>query len=218
MHVLIVEDERRIASFLTRGLAREGYAVQSVGDGEAALASAAREAPSLVLLDVMLPGRDGIEVLRDLIARMPSLPVMMLSARSDPATKVAALRAGAIDYVAKPFSLDELLERVRIHLRRSSELDPGVFTSRGVTLELKRRLADFGEGPVRLTDREALVLEYLMRHADEVVSRERLLSAVWGYSFDTETNTVDVCVRRLRLKIGHDRIATIRGAGYQLCA
>ena len=218
MHVLIVEDERRIASFVARGLSREGYAVQAVADGSAALASAAREAPALVLLDVMLPGRDGIAVLRDLIAMAPALPVMMLSARSDPETKVAALRAGAIDYVAKPFSFDELLERVRIHLRRSSELDPTVLSAHGVTLELRRRLADFGDGPVHLTDREALVLEYLMRHADEVVSRERLLSAIWGYSFDTETNTVDVCVRRLRLKIGHDRIATIRGAGYQLCA
>jgi DNA-binding response OmpR family regulator len=218
VHVLIVEDERRIASFVARGLSREGYAVQAVADGTAALASAGREAPALVLLDVMLPGRDGIAVLRDLIAMFPSLPVMMLSARSDPETKVAALRAGAIDYVAKPFSFDELLERVRIHLRRSAELDPTVLSAHGVTLELRRRLADFGDGPVHLTDREALVLEYLMRHADEVVSRERLLSAIWGYSFDTETNTVDVCVRRLRLKIGHDRIATIRGAGYQLCA
>lgn len=218
MHVLIVEDERRIASFVARGLSREGYAVQAVADGDGALASAARQEPALVLLDVMLPGRDGIAVLRELMAMKPSLPVMMLSARSDPETKVAALRAGAIDYVAKPFSFDELLERIRIHLRRSSELDTGTLRAQGVTLEMRRRLADFGEGPVQLTDREALVLEYLMRHADEVVSRERLLSAVWGYSFDTETNTVDVCVRRLRLKIGHDRIATIRGAGYQLCA
>ena len=218
MHVLIVEDERRIASFVARGLSREGYAVQAVADGAAALASAGREAPALVLLDVMLPGRDGIAVLRDLIALLPSLPVMMLSARSDPETKVAALRAGAIDYVAKPFSFDELLERVRIHLRRASELDPTVLSANGVTLDLRKRVADFGDGPVQLTDREALVLEYLIRHADEVVSRERLLSAIWGYSFDTETNTVDVCVRRLRLKIGHDRIATIRGAGYQLCA
>jgi DNA-binding response OmpR family regulator len=218
VHVLIVEDERRIASFVARGLSREGYAVQAVADGEGALASAARQEPALVLLDVMLPGRDGIAVLRELMALKPALPVMMLSARSDPETKVAALRAGAIDYVAKPFSFDELLERVRIHLRRSSELDPSVLSAHGVTLELRRRLADFGDGPIHLTDREALVLEYLMRHADEVVSRERLLSAIWGYSFDTETNTVDVCVRRLRLKIGHERIATIRGAGYQLCA
>jgi two-component system copper resistance phosphate regulon response regulator CusR len=218
VHVLIVEDERRIASFVARGLSREGYAVQAVADGDDALASAARQEPALVLLDVMLPGRDDIAVLRELMALKPSLPVMMLSARSDPETKVAALRAGAIDYVAKPFSFDELLERVRIHLRRSSELDPSVLTAHGVTLELRRRLADFGDGPIHLTDREALVLEYLMRHADEVVSRERLLSAIWGYSFDTETNTVDVCVRRLRLKIGHERIATIRGAGYQLCA
>jgi len=215
---LIVEDERRIASFVARGLSREGYAVQAVVDGDGALASAARQEPALVLLDVMLPGRDGIAVLRELLTLKPTLPVMMLSARSDPETKVAALRAGAIDYVAKPFSFDELLERMRIHLRRSSELDPSVLTAHGVTLELRRRLADFGDGPIHLTDREALVLEYLMRHADEVVSRERLLSAIWGYSFDTETNTVDVCVRRLRLKIGHERIATIRGAGYQLCA
>jgi two-component system copper resistance phosphate regulon response regulator CusR len=218
VHVLIVEDERRIASFVARGLSREGYAVQAVADGDAALASAARQEPALVLLDVMLPGRDGIAILRELMQIKPGLPVMMLSARSDPETKVAALRAGAIDYVAKPFSFDELLERVRIHLRRSSELDPSILTSQGVTLELRRRLADFGDGPIHLTDREALVLEYLMRHADEVVSRERLLSAIWGYSFDTETNTVDVCVRRLRLKIGHERIATVRGAGYQLCA
>jgi DNA-binding response OmpR family regulator len=218
VHVLIVEDERRIASFVARGLSREGYAVQAVADGDDALASAARQEPALVLLDVMLPGRDGIAILRELMALKPALPVMMLSARSDPETKVAALRAGAIDYVAKPFSFDELLERVRIHLRRSSELDPSVLSAHGVTLELRRRLADFGDGPIHLTDREALVLEYLMRHADEVVSRERLLSAIWGYSFDTETNTVDVCVRRLRLKIGHDRIATVRGAGYQLCA
>jgi DNA-binding response OmpR family regulator len=215
---LIVEDERRIASFVARGLSREGYAVHAVADGEGAVASVARDAPSIVLLDVMLPGRDGLAILRDLMVTNPGLPVMMLSARSDPETKVAALRAGAIDYVAKPFSFDELLERVRIHLRRSSELDPTVLTAQDVTLDLRRRLVDFGDGPVHLTDREALVLEYLMRHADEVVSRERLLSAIWGYSFDTETNTVDVCVRRLRLKIGHDRIATIRGAGYQLCA
>jgi DNA-binding response OmpR family regulator len=218
VHVLIVEDERRIASFVARGLSREGYSVHAVADGEGAVASVARDVPSMVLLDVMLPGRDGIAILRDLMATNPGLPVMMLSARSDPETKVAALRAGAIDYVAKPFSFDELLERVRIHLRRSSELDPTVLTAHDVTLDLRRRLAEFGDGPVHLTDREALVLEYLMRHADEVVSRERLLSAIWGYSFDTETNTVDVCVRRLRLKIGHDRIATIRGAGYQLCA
>jgi two-component system copper resistance phosphate regulon response regulator CusR len=218
VHVLIVEDERRIASFVARGLTREGYTVQAVADGDAALASVARQEPALVLLDVMLPGRDGIAVLRELMQLKPGLPVMMLSARSDPEIKVSALRAGAIDYVAKPFSFDELLERVRIHLRRSSQLDPSVLTAEGITLELRRRLVDFGDGPIHLTDREALVLEYLMRHLDEVVSRERLLSAIWGYSFDTETNTVDVCVRRLRLKIGHERIATIRGAGYQLCA
>jgi DNA-binding response OmpR family regulator len=218
VHVLIVEDERRIASFVARGLSREGYTVQAAADGDEALASVARQEPALVLLDVMLPGRDGIAVLRELQQLKPGLPVMMLSARSDPETKVSALRAGAIDYVSKPFSFDELLERVRIHLRRSSQLDPSVLTAEGITLELRRRLVDFGDGPIRLTDREALVLEYLMRHLDEVVSRERLLSAIWGYSFDTETNTVDVCVRRLRLKIGHDRIATIRGAGYQLCA
>ncbi|MDX6617789.1 MAG: hypothetical protein QOK36_175, partial [Gaiellales bacterium] len=157
MHVLIVEDERRIASFVARGLTREGYTVQAVADGDAALASVARQEPALVLLDVMLPGRDGIAVLRELMQLKPGLPVMMLSARSDPEIKVSALRAGAIDYVAKPFSFDELLERVRIHLRRSSQLDPSVLTAEGITLELRRRLVDFGDGPIRLTDREALV-------------------------------------------------------------
>src|SRR5258705_2190212 len=115
----------------------------------------------------MLPGRDGIAVLRELIAMKPALPVMMLSARSDPETKVAALRAGAIDYVAKPFSFDELIERVRIHLRRSSELDPSVLTSHGVTLELRRRLADFGDGPGNLTHGEAVRVAYLLRDAHE---------------------------------------------------
>ena len=218
MHVLIVEDERRIASFVARGLAREGYGVQVAADGEEALAMVARQQPALVLLDVMLPGRDGIAVLRDLVARLSNLPVMMLSARSDPETKVAALRAGAIDYVAKPFSFDELLERVRIHLRRSVGSDPNSLSAQGMSLDLRKRSVNLGEGDISLTDREALLLEYLMRHPEEVVSRERLLSAVWGYSFDTETNTVDVCVRRLRIKIGHDRIMTVRGSGYQLCA
>jgi DNA-binding response OmpR family regulator len=218
VHVLIVEDERRIASFVARGLAREGYGVQVAADGEEALAMVTRQQPALVLLDVMLPGRDGIAVLRELVARLSNLPVMMLSARSDPETKVAALRAGAIDYVAKPFSFDELLERVRIHLRRSVGSDPNSLSVQGMSLDLRKRSVNLGEGDVSLTDREALLLEYLMRHPEEVVSRERLLSAVWGYSFDTETNTVDVCVRRLRIKIGHDRIMTVRGSGYQLCA
>jgi DNA-binding response OmpR family regulator len=218
MRILVVEDERRIASFVARGLAREGYAVECVSTGEEALASIERAEPGLVLLDVMLPGRSGLEVLGGLAVTLASLPVMMLSARSDPETKVAALRAGAVDYMTKPFSFDEMLERVRIHLRRAAGVDPNVLTICGVTLDVRRRVVDWGEGAVHLTEREALVLEYLMRHADEIVSRERLLSAVWGYSFDTETNTVDVCVRRLRLKIGYDRIATFRGAGYQLCA
>ena len=217
MHVLIVEDERRIASFVARGLSREGYAVQAVADGDGALASAARQEPALVLLDVMLPGRDGIAVLRELMALKPTLPVMMLSA-APIRRRRSRLCARGRSTTSPSHSPSTSSSSACASTEAKLELNPSVLTCAGCNPRVEAEACDFGEGPIHLTDREALVLEYLMRHADEVVSRERLLSAIWGYSFDTETNTVDVCVRRLRLKIGHERIATIRGAGYQLCA
>jgi DNA-binding response OmpR family regulator len=218
VRVLIVEDEIRIAHFLTRGLRGEGHEVTTVADGDEALAAARRFDPDAIVLDLMLPGRDGVSLLRDLREHDPTLPVVVLSARRDLATKLAALRGGAADYVVKPFALDELLERLRLRTRADGPDRGRVLRIEGLVLDTRRREVDAGDGPVALTDREFRLLEYLMRHPGEIVSRERLLSAVWGYSFVPHTNVVDVCVRRLRQKIGAERIATIRNGGYELCA
>ncbi len=217
--VLVVEDEQRIARFIASGLVADGYDVATVGDGEAALSRLAAANPDLVVLDLLLPGIDGLDVLAALRERRPSLPVIVLSARRDVATKVAALRGGACDYMVKPFSFDELLERIRIHaqIRRGVAGEP-VLRAADLSLDLRARTVDVGEGPVALTDREFRLLEQLVRNAGIVVSRPRLLSAVWGYSHEPETNVVDVSIRRLRRKVGQDCIETVRGAGYRVAA
>jgi DNA-binding response OmpR family regulator len=217
MRVLIVEDETRIAHFLTRGLRGEGHEVEVVDNGDDALGRARRFAPEAVVLDLMLPGRDGVSVLRDLRDLDPGLPIVVLSARRDVPTKVAALRGGAADYMVKPFALDELLERLRLRAIRDDGHQSGSLRAGSLVLDTRRREVDAGDGSVPLTDREFRLLEYLMRHPGEIVTRERLLSAVWGYSFVPHTNVVDVCIRRLRQKIGADRIVTIRNGGYELC-
>jgi two-component system, OmpR family, copper resistance phosphate regulon response regulator CusR len=218
MRVLIVEDEARIAHFLTRGLRGEGHEVDVVDNGDDAIGAARRFAPEAVVLDLMLPGRDGVSVLRALRELDPGLPVVVLSARRDVPTKVAALRGGAADYMVKPFALDELLERLRLRVRVDGGRESGSLRAGTLVLDTRRREVDAGVGTVPLTDREFRLLEYLMRHQGEIVTRERLLSAVWGYSFVPHTNVVDVCIRRLRQKIGPDRIATIRNGGYELCS
>jgi two-component system, OmpR family, copper resistance phosphate regulon response regulator CusR len=218
VRVLIVEDETRIAHFLTRGLRGEGHEVEVVDNGDDALGAARRFAPEAVVLDLMLPGRDGVSVLRDLRALDPGLPIVILSARRDVSTKVAALRAGAADYMVKPFALDELLERLRLRAGAEEGRPSGSLRAGDLVLDTRRREVDAGAGSVALTDREFRLLEYLMLHQGEIVTRERLLSAVWGYSFVPHTNVVDVCIRRLRQKIGADRIATIRNGGYELWA
>jgi DNA-binding response OmpR family regulator len=217
MRVLIVEDEVRIAHFLTRGLRGEGHEVEAVDNGDDALGAARRFAPDAVVLDLMLPGRDGVSVLRDLRELDPGLPIVVLSARRDVPTKIAALRSGAADYMVKPFALDELLERLHLRTRPDDDRRSGSLRAGTLVLDTRRREVDAGGGSVPLTDREFRLLEYLMRHQGEIVTRERLLSAVWGYSFVPHTNVVDVCIRRLRQKIGADRIATIRNGGYELC-
>jgi two-component system, OmpR family, copper resistance phosphate regulon response regulator CusR len=221
MRILVIEDEARILSFLSRGLEAEGYTVEGAADGRDGLERAVEGRWDMVLLDLMLPGLDGLDVLEVLHRKRPELPVVILSARTELHTKLRGFNLGANDYVAKPFALEELLARVRVQLRRTRTLDDdGALISGGrLVLDLTRRKARLGETEHDLSDREFRLLHHLMLHAGEVISRERLLADVWGYSFDPGSNVVDVCIRRLRRKLGPGApIETIRHVGYRLAA
>jgi DNA-binding response OmpR family regulator len=220
MKILVIEDEARILSFLARGLEAEGYRVEGASDGREGLVRAVREEWDLVLLDLMLPGLDGLELLDALHRRRPELPVVILSARADLATKLRGFDLGASDYVSKPLALDELLARVRVQLRRTRPDEDGNSLRSGrLVLDLARRQARLDDLVCDLSDREFRLLHQLVLHAGEVISRERLLAEVWGYSFDPRSNVVEVCVRRLRKKLGPGSpIETIRHAGYRLAA
>jgi DNA-binding response OmpR family regulator len=218
MRILVIEDEARIQAFLTRGLEAEGYTVAAAGDGREGLDLAVGTHWDLVVLDLLLPRLNGLQVLRELHRTKPELPVVILSARSDVQTKLRGFELGATDYLAKPFSLDELLARIRIRLRGAAAFgDEHMLHGGNVVLDVARRQAAVGERTADLSDREFRLLHHLLVHAGEVVSRERLLSEVWGYDFDPGSNVVEVCVRRLRQKLGPDApIETVRSAGYRL--
>jgi two-component system, OmpR family, copper resistance phosphate regulon response regulator CusR len=220
MRILVIEDEPRILSFLVRGLEAEGFTVDAAVHGGAALERARSTHPDLVVLDLLLPGIDGLTVLRELKHERPELPVVILSARTDLPTKLRGFDLGASDYVAKPFALVELIARVRAQLRQSQwSGDANVVHAGALALDLARRQAQIGTLVTDLSDREFKLLHHLVVHAGEVISRERLLEEVWGYHFDPGSNVVDVCVRRLRKKLGPDApIETIRHAGYRLAA
>jgi two-component system, OmpR family, response regulator len=212
--VLLVDDEDRIVNFVRRGLEAEGLRVDPARDGEEGLRLALSGSYDLVILDLVMPGLDGLTVLGRIMQSKPSQPVLVLSARDDTPTKVASLEHGAEDYLSKPFSIEELLARVRARLRAAAREQPVEFVVGSTKLDLIRRRADVGRGPVSLADREFLLRE-LMRYAGRAVSKERLLSSVWGYHFDPGSNVVDVYVRRLRTKLGPERITTVRGVGYR---
>jgi len=220
MRILVIEDEARIQAFLARGLEAEGYTVLAADNGRDGLALATAGRFDLVVLDLLLPGLSGLQVLRELHRERPGLPVLILSARSDLQTKLRGFELGASDYVPKPFSLDELLARIRVQLRTGQPApDEHVLGAGRVVLDLARRQARIGELVTDLSDREFRLLHHLLLHAGEVISRERLLAEVWGYGFDPGSNVVDVCVRRLRQKLGPDApIETVRHAGYRLAA
>jgi two-component system, OmpR family, copper resistance phosphate regulon response regulator CusR len=219
VRILLIEDEARIRAFLARGFEAEGYVVEGAEDGRDGLVRALTGHCDLVILDLMLPGLDGLAVLRELHARAPELPVVILSARSELSTKLRSFELGAVDYLPKPFSLDELLARVRVQLRGPRGEDGRVLRAGELVLELARRQARIGDTVTDLSDREFRVLHFLVLHVGEVVSRERLLSEVWGYHFDPGSNVVDVCVRRLRKRLGPDApIETVRNAGYRVAA
>jgi DNA-binding response OmpR family regulator len=219
MKILVVEDETAIADFVQRGLEAEGYAVDCAGDGLEGERQALEGKPDLVVLDLMLPGRDGISVLGKIRETKPSLPVIVLTARDTVEDKVAGLDSGATDYVTKPFSFDELTARIRAHLR-----DPGAqgtqLEAAGIHVDLLSREVTLGDEAVHLSSREFDLLVYFMRHVGEVLSREQILSAVWGYDFDPGTNVVEVYVGYLRRKLaasgGPARIETLRSVGYRL--
>jgi DNA-binding response OmpR family regulator len=220
VRILVIEDEPRILGFLARGLEAEGFAVDGARNGREGLKRAQRDSYDLVLLDLLLPGLDGLSVLHELSKSHPQLPVVIVSARSDLPTKLRGFGLGAADYLSKPFSFDELIARIHVQLRRARQGDDAQIVRAGtLELDIARREVHLGAVTTQLSDREFRVLHHLLEHQGEVISRERLLSEVWGYHFDPHSNVVDVCIRRLRKKLGADApIETVRHAGYRLTA
>jgi DNA-binding response OmpR family regulator len=214
--VLIAEDERRIASFLEKGLRSNGFTTATVGDGEAAYQYARSGEFDLLILDIGLPGVDGFTVLRRLREARVDIPVVILTARDSVRDTVAGLESGADDYIRKPFAFEEVLARVRLRLRGDRAPEPTMLRVGDLTLDLRTRRAHVADRTVDLTAREFSLAEVFCRHPDQVLSREQLLSNAWGFDFDPESNVVDVYVRYLRRKLGADRIETVRGVGYRL--
>lgn len=214
--ILIAEDEQRIASFVERGLRSAGFAATTVGDGVTALDYAMTGDFDLLVLDIGLPGMDGFTVLRRLREAKNTLPVLILTARDSTDDTVAGLEGGADDYVAKPFRFEELLARIRLRLRQGGEPEVTVLEHGDLSLDLRTRYVSVDGRSVELSAREFALLETFLRNPGQVLSREQLLSRVWGYDFDPGSNVVDVYVRYLRRKIGPQRLATVRGVGYRL--
>jgi DNA-binding response OmpR family regulator len=214
--ILVAEDEERIALFVSKGLRAAGYTVTVATTGPAALEHARSGSHDLVLLDVGLPGMDGFEVLARIRAVDATIPVIMLTARTGVGDTVAGLDGGANDYIPKPFRFDELLARVRVRLRDAGAVASTTLSHDGLTLDMLTRRASVGGVTVDLSAREFALAEEFLRHPDQVLSREQLLSRVWGFHFDPGSNVVDVYVRYLRSKFGADRIETVRGMGYRL--
>ena len=214
--ILIAEDEPRLAAFLEKGLRAQGFTTTVVTHGAKASAMAQDHEFDLLVLDLGLPGKDGTEVLREVRASGQRMPVIILTARDDVSDKVGGLEGGADDYVTKPFKFEELLARIRARLREQPEPEQTVLEAGGVTLDMRGRRASVEGRTIELSAREYTMLEVLMRHAGQVLSREQLLSHVWGYTHDPGSNVVDVYVGYLRKKLGPDVIETARGMGYRL--
>jgi two-component system OmpR family response regulator len=214
--LLVVDDEPRIRDFIARALSAAGYAIDFAGSGGAGLRQAIAGDYDLVILDLIMPDMDGREILARLRRERPEQAVLILSCLADVTTKVNCLELGAQDYLTKPFSLAELLARVRVRLRDDGHPPNEVLRAGELVLDFGRLEANLGQGPVALTRLEFLLLRELMEHAGQSVPKGQLLATVWGYDFDPGSNVVDVCVRRLRSKLGFDLIKTVRGEGYQL--
>jgi DNA-binding response OmpR family regulator len=215
--VLVIDDEPKLVGFVRRALATNGISADGAIDGVRGLQLALSGVYELVVLDLLMPGTDGTSVLEQTVLRLPQQQVLILSAFSDLETKLRCFGLGAADYLTKPFALAELLARVRARLRRGpesrgdSQLQVG-----GIVLDVQHRTADVGAGPVAMSEKEFLLLRYLLGREGEVCTREEILADVWGYSFDPGTNVVNVCVARLRSKLGTYAIETVRNVGYSV--
>jgi len=217
--ILVVDDDPGIVSFVQRGLGYEGYSIETATDGTEALAKARQRTPDLVILDLMMPGLDGIEVARRL-RQVSTIPILMLTARGTVADKVAGLESGADDYLVKPFDFDELLARIRALLRRTQPSAEEVLRFADVTLDSRTMEVKRSGKKVDLTALEFKLLELLMRHPRQVMKREQIYEAVWGYDFERESNVLEVYIRYLRSKLETGGkptlIQTVRSVGYVL--
>jgi DNA-binding response OmpR family regulator len=220
MRILVIEDERTLAGFIEQSLRTAGYAVTVAHDGESGEAAALSGDYALILLDLMLPGKSGLDVLDTVRARLPEMPVIALTARAAIEQKVEGLDRGANDYVTKPFSFDELLARVRSQLRIPGQRESSSLEAADIHMDLRTRRVDRNGHAVQLTAREFELLAYLLRHPDQVLSREQILNAVWGFDFDPGTKVLEVYIGYLRRKLcdggGPDPIETVRNVGYRL--
>lgn len=220
MRILLVEDEEKVSRFIVRGLTAEGLAVDSAGDGTTGLELATTYDYDLIILDLMLPGLSGTEVLRRIRANNHRVPILMLTARDAITDKVEHLEAGADDYLTKPFAFAELMARVKALLRRGSVERPSVLRIADLDLDRLSQQVKRSNRRIELTAKEYALLEYLMANAGRVLSRTMIVDHVWDQSFDGATNIVDVYVRHLRSKVddGHDKklIRTVRGVGYKI--
>ncbi|WP_448603922.1 response regulator transcription factor [Thermoleptolyngbya sp.] len=218
--ILLVEDEEKLARFIQLELGCEGYQVNVAHDGLSGLTLARETPPDLAILDWMLPGMTGVELCRRLRSTGSKIPVILLTAKDEIGDRVTGLDAGADDYVVKPFSIEELLARVRAHLRRTQEPDPDALEFSDLTLNRRTREVFRNGRPIELTAKEFDLLEHLMRRPKQVVTRDRILEEVWGYDFMGDSNIIEVYIRYLRLKLedqGDKRlIQTVRGVGYVL--
>lgn len=214
--ILIVEDEDRIASFVSKGLQSEGFTPTIVSDGVTGLDYALTGEFDLMVLDIGLPGMDGYAILNRVSVERPDLPVIVLTARDSVTDTIAALEGGAADYMSKPFRFGELLARIRLRLRRQGEVLEEEVSVGSLRLDGRRRQVFVEDQEVELSAREFALAEVLMRNRGQVLSREQLLSLVWGYDFDPGSNIVDVYIGYLRKKLGSSSIVTVRGMGYRL--
>jgi DNA-binding response OmpR family regulator len=214
--ILIVEDEERLSAFLERGLRSDGYVTTVVGDGIAGASMASDENFDLVILDMGLPGKDGLDVLREIRGRGERLPVIILTARDEASDRVAGLEEGADDYIGKPFHFEELLARIRARLRAepAAEEQP-VMRVGEIVLDPRTRWVTADGNTIELSAREFELLRTFLEHPDQVLSREQLLSRVWGFGYDPGSNVVDVYVGYLRKKLGAGHFSTVRGVGYR---
>lgn len=222
MRLLVVEDEQKVASFIQQGLTEEGHAVDLAHDGDMGLSMALDGVHDLIVLDISLPKKDGIEVLKTARQAGVKTPILLLTVRANIEDKVLGLDAGADDYLTKPFAFEELVARIRALLRRRSDAEPPLLQVADVTLDPARRTVTRDGEPIELTPREFTLLDYFMRNPGRVLTRTMIADHVWDYNFDTSTNVIDVYVNYLRKKIDTDRepklIRTVRGVGYVLQA